>query len=111
MGAGVHLSADYKFTAGDAGVHTFSNGVTLVTAGNQSVTATDTANNSNTGTAGVAVSPAATASFVVSDYPSPVTAGTRHEFTVTAQDAFWNTTAAHPRHVPITTRPPQELPA
>ena len=60
MGAGVYLPADYKFTVGDAGVHTFSNGVTLVTAGNQSVTATDTANNSNTGTAGVTISPAAT---------------------------------------------------
>src|SRR5262249_54759035 len=31
-GSGVSLPADYTFTASDAGVHTFSNGVTLVTA-------------------------------------------------------------------------------
>ena len=36
------LPADYTFTGGDAGAHTFS--VTLVTVGNQTVTVTDTAN-------------------------------------------------------------------
>src|SRR5262249_21905522 len=37
------LPADYTFTATDAGTHTFSGGVTLKTAGSQTVTATDTA--------------------------------------------------------------------
>jgi hypothetical protein len=37
------LPADYTFTAADAGVHTFSGGVTLNTPGDQTITATDTA--------------------------------------------------------------------
>src|SRR5260370_13435156 len=35
------LPGNYTFVAGDNGVHTFSNGVTLKTAGSQTVTATD----------------------------------------------------------------------
>ena len=53
------LPADYTFTAGDNGIQTFPNGVTLQTGGPQSVTATDTATSSITGTANVTVSPAA----------------------------------------------------
>jgi DNA-binding beta-propeller fold protein YncE len=40
---GIVLPADYTFTAADAGVHTFSGAVTLITPGEQTVTATDTA--------------------------------------------------------------------
>ncbi len=36
------LPADYTFTSADQGVHAFTNGVVLKTAGTQSVTATDT---------------------------------------------------------------------
>jgi hypothetical protein len=39
----VVLPADYTFTAADAGVHTFTGGVTLSTPGAQTITATDTA--------------------------------------------------------------------
>ena len=38
---GAILPSDYTFTAGDSGIHTFS--VTLVTAGNQTITVTDNA--------------------------------------------------------------------
>ena len=41
--AGVVLPADDTFTAADAGVHTFSGAVTLITPGDQTITATDTA--------------------------------------------------------------------
>ena len=44
------LPVDYTFTSGDGGNHTFSGGVTLSTAGGQTVTATDTAASSITGT-------------------------------------------------------------
>ena len=37
------LPADYTFTAADAGVHTFTGEVNLITPGDQTVTATDTA--------------------------------------------------------------------
>src|SRR5581483_830792 len=43
------VPANYTFVAGDNGVHTFANGVTLKTAGSQTVTATDTVTASITG--------------------------------------------------------------
>jgi hypothetical protein len=45
LDSGVVLPADYTLTTGDGGdngVHTFPGGVTLVTAGDQIVTSTDT---------------------------------------------------------------------
>ena len=54
---GVVLPANYTFTAADQGVHTFSGGCTLITAGNQSLTATDTSNSTITGTATLTVNP------------------------------------------------------
>src|SRR5207248_184460 len=58
-GAGSVVPANYTFVGGDAGVHTFTNGVTLVTAGLQSVTGTDTLTGTINGTANVTVNPAA----------------------------------------------------
>src|SRR5262249_9957993 len=73
------------------GVHTFSNGVTLVTAGNQTITATDTVTSSVIGTSGsIAVSAAAGTHFAVSA-PASATTGVAFLFTVTAPDAFNNT--------------------
>ncbi len=57
--SGVVLPADYTFTTGvggDNGVHTFSGGVMLVTAGDQTLTSTDTVNGI-TGSATVTVGP------------------------------------------------------
>jgi hypothetical protein len=42
IGSGVVLPSDYTFISSDAGVHTFTNGVTLVSAGNQTITVKDT---------------------------------------------------------------------
>lgn len=52
------LPVDYVFAASDAGSHTFINGVTLMTAGSQSITATDTDSSFLTATANVTVSSA-----------------------------------------------------
>jgi hypothetical protein len=83
------LPADYVFTAADAGTHTFS--ATLKTAGTQSLTATDTATASSTSTqAGIQVNPAAASTLVVIGYPSPTTAGTAGNFTVTVYDPYGN---------------------
>jgi len=82
------LPANYTFTAGDAGVHTFS--ATLKTAGSQSVTATDTTSASITGTdAGIAVNPAAAFQFVITA-PTSVTAGVSFSLTVKVEDAYGN---------------------
>ncbi len=54
------LPADYAFTTADAGSHAFTNGVTLMTAGSQSMTATDIIAPSITATGSVAVTAATT---------------------------------------------------
>jgi hypothetical protein len=51
------LPADYTFTGGDAGTHTFTNGFTLQTAGGQTVTVKDNANATITLTRNVIVGP------------------------------------------------------
>ena len=77
--------------AADAGVHTFTNGVTLKTAGTQSITATDTVTGSITGTqSGITVTADSTTSLVVSGFSNPTTAGVAHSVTVTAEDAYGN---------------------
>jgi len=61
------LPLDYTFKGTtDAGVHTFTNGVTLKTSGAQSVTATDTVTASVTGSqTGITVNPGAAATLAV----------------------------------------------
>ena len=89
-GAGVDLPADYSFVAGDGGVHVLVSGVTFVTVGSQTVTATDTATSSVTGTSsGVSVSSGSGTHFRVS-VPSSATAGQAVSVTVTAVDQFDN---------------------
>ncbi len=53
---GVVLPADYTFQSSDQGVVTFSGGATLITQGNQLITATDTSSGI-TGSANVTVTP------------------------------------------------------
>jgi|GEM_PF-2886366 len=88
------LPANYTFVAGDSGVHAFTSGVTLKTAGLQTVTATDTVTIMITGSQGAAVSPAAAASLTVSGL-SPAAAGITQTMTVTAKDAFNNTATGY----------------
>jgi hypothetical protein len=73
-GAGVVLPADYTFVPGDYGVHTFTSAVTLVTAGNQTITVTDKNNNSIVGQAGTLVTPAAADQLVFGQQPTSATA-------------------------------------
>jgi hypothetical protein len=68
------LPADYKFTATEGGVHTFT--ATLKTAGTQSITATDTTTRSITGSdSGITVTPAAADKLVFGQQPSSTPAG------------------------------------
>jgi hypothetical protein len=66
---------DYTFTAGDGGQHTFANGFTLKTAGNQTVTATDTVTGSLTGSATASVNPAAADHLLFLQQPTDTAAG------------------------------------
>jgi hypothetical protein len=70
------LPGDYTFTNADAGMHTFSSGVTLKTAGNQTVTAVDTATGSTiTGNTPVSVNPAAADHLLFLQQPTDTAAG------------------------------------
>jgi len=87
------VPADYTFVSGDAGVRAFPGGVTLESAGEQSVTATDGAEGSVIGTQGaITVQPADPATLTFSVQPTNVTAGDLISPApqVTAFDAFDN---------------------
>jgi hypothetical protein len=85
------LPGDYTFTGGDAGLHTFTGGVTLKTAGRQTVTATDTVIGSLTGSGTVPVNPAAADHLLFLQQPRDTVAGqTMSPVIVEIVDAFGN---------------------
>jgi hypothetical protein len=85
------LPGNYTFTSTDAGQHIFTNGVTLKTAGSQSVTATDTVTGFLTGSATVTVSPAAADHLVFLQPPADTGAGQMlSPVMVEVVDAFGN---------------------
>jgi hypothetical protein len=92
------------------GTGTFS--ATLRTAGNQTITATDTVNSAITGTSNaIVVAPAAATHFTVST-PATTNAGTAFNFTVTALDPFNNVATGYTGTVQFTSSDPQAtLPA
>jgi hypothetical protein len=88
------LPADYTFVSSDNGTHTFS--ATLKTAGTQSLTATDKSNSNITGSeSGIVVNPAAASTLTVASFPTPTTAGSSGNVTVTAKDAYGNTVTGY----------------
>jgi hypothetical protein len=101
------LPADYTFTAADGGVHTFA--VTLKTAGTQSITFQDAPNDLTVTQGGIAVSPAAANSLVMSALPSSTTAGNVLSFTLTALDAYGNVATGYTGTVHVTSSDGQAL--
>ena len=87
---GATLPADYTFTTGDNGVHTFTSGITLVTSGSQTITVTDTVNAALTNTETWSVTAAAAASLDLTPNGGSTTAGAAFDVTVTAYDAYGN---------------------
>jgi subtilase family serine protease len=86
------LPFDYTFTAADNGVHTFTNLVTLKTAGSQTVTVKDNANSSISGSATVSVSAAAATQLAFGQQPTNSTVGGTISPAVTVRvlDAYGN---------------------
>ncbi|MEI7899411.1 MAG: autotransporter-associated beta strand repeat-containing protein [bacterium] len=85
------LPSNYPFQPSDNGTHTFINGVTLKTAGTQSITATDTVSSYITGAqSGITVTPATAATLTVTGLPSLEWAGVADSVTVTVRDAYGN---------------------
>jgi hypothetical protein len=89
------LPADYTFTAGDVGTHTFTPGATFVSTGSRTLTATDTTNAAINGSQTVTVGPGAATHFAVSGLANPSTAGVAQSVNVTAKDAFNNTATGY----------------
>jgi hypothetical protein len=102
------LPADYTFTSADAGAHTFS--ATLKSAGNQTITVTDTATPQSTGTsAAITVSPAAVAKFGVFGSASE-TAGVATTYDVViAEDQFGNQVRTYTGTVHLTSSDPKAV--
>ncbi len=94
----------YTFAAGDAGIHTFSSGFVLRTAGAQTVTATDLANLISSAHVTVIAAPATRLS--VSGFPA-TTAGVQGSFTVRALDAFGNVDTSYAGTVRFSSTDPQ----
>jgi hypothetical protein len=88
--SGAVLPGNYTFTAADAGSHLFASGVTLLTAGSRTITATDVNTATYTGSASVTVNANTVTKLVVSA-PATATAGTAINVAVTAKDTYGNT--------------------
>ena len=82
------LPSNYTFTNGDKGAHSFS--IALDTAGSESVTASDVSNSSLTSTWNATVAAGVATALQMTIYPATI-AGAAHSFSITAVDAFGNT--------------------
>jgi hypothetical protein len=109
----VVLPADYTFTAADAGVHTFASGVTLVTAGSQTLSVVDTSTVASGGhglsSDSIAVDPAAASAFTLSGLPATVSRGIAQTFTVTAKDPYGNIATGYSGTVHFSSSDPQAV--
>jgi uncharacterized repeat protein (TIGR02543 family) len=86
------LPGDYTFTSTDSGVHTFTNGFTLKTAGSQTITVRDAAASVSTTSSSITVSAASVSKLVYTVGTSQTVAhGVRSTvITVQRQDAYGN---------------------
>ena len=96
------LPADYAFTGGDAGTHSFS--ATLKTIGSQAVSAGDGSLSVTSGPIAVAVGSAST--FSLTGTPSSVAAGGTGSVTVTVRDAYGNIVTGFTGTVTFTSNDP-----
>jgi hypothetical protein len=81
---------DYRFTGDDRGSQTWVNGITLRTAGSQTVTVTDTVNPQLTASFQVLVFPGQANYFLLFDIPPVLRAGVPSDLTVVAIDGYAN---------------------
>jgi 3-dehydroquinate dehydratase len=88
----VTLPGDYAFQLSDNGTHIFTDAVTFLTSGTQTVTVTDGA--ALTDTATWSVSPASATRLEVTG-SATMTAGATNELTITAKDLYGNTDTSY----------------
>ena len=103
------LPSNYTFLPADSGAHAFTNGVTLKTAGSESVMVSDASNGSITAaSANATVGPGALGKFVL-NVLSSVRAGNTFALTVEAEDAFNNQETGYAGTVHFTSSDPQAV--
>jgi hypothetical protein len=95
------LPATYTFTSTDQGMHTFSGGVTLFTAGVQTLSVQDATDSSIVGSATLTVSPSS-ASRLFLTAPATAIAGIAFNVTVTALDPYGNVALGYTGTVTLT---------
>lgn len=105
------LPTDYPFTAADAGKHTFTGGALLKTAGNQSITVTDTQTSSIMGHKTIKVVPGAAVTLLVAGFPSSTGVRQTNLFYVIARDAYGNTATGYRGTINFSSNGPATLPA
>lgn len=101
--SGAVVGPPYTFTAADGGIRSF--GVTLVTAGIQSVTAVDVSSGISGTQSGIEVSPGPAHSLAVATWPT-ATVGIAAPVSVSARDAFGNTATGYAGTVRLATSDP-----
>jgi hypothetical protein len=87
--AGITLPSSYTFTASDNGAHTFTSGVTLKTAGSQTILVSDLTYGWVGISDTISVGSASATQLSIS-VPASTTAGTSFDITVTAKDTYGN---------------------
>ena len=90
------LPADYTFTSDDGGTHTFA-GVTLFTAGSQTLTVQDSATAALAGGALIVVTAAPASHFLIA-VPTSAASGTPFDVTITALDPYGNVDTDYSGH-------------
>ena len=102
------LPANYTFQSIDAGVKNF--GVTLKTAGTESITSTDTVNSGLTGAqSGITVNTAPVSKYLLSGFPNPTTAGVAGGVLAKASDAYGNVVTSYTGTVAFTSTDAQAV--
>ncbi len=105
------LPADYTFSAADGGSHTFS-GLTLSSAGNQTITVVQLGTNPLRGEFSVQVQAATATSAQITGMPATIAAGSTQSLNITLTDSFGNLAASFAGLAHFTSTDPQAgLPA
>ena len=100
------LPAEYTFTEADAGIHTFANAVSFLTAGPATVHAADRDDETIAGEAPLTVEPLAASRFQLTGLTDPSEAGAVSSVTVTARDVHGNVASGYRGTIAFTSNDP-----
>ncbi len=103
VSGGNGLPNQYSFLASDAGIHAFTNGAQLKTAGVQAISVTDLTTGFTGSQTGILVTATVGSGLTLAGFPNPTTAGAPGTFVVTARDQFGNVASSYKGTVQFST--------